>query len=127
MLLWVLLLVGMALATALVMLFFAMRRADRRARRVLFHTLGMTEETVDLLMARNSDVVSALALVRRTHGAHAASGGAEDPTIASETKPGRGGPNLRLVRPLNDAAPEAGEGRQPLSDRLSNPGRPGRH
>ncbi|HEY0437546.1 MAG TPA: hypothetical protein VGC92_12970, partial [Phenylobacterium sp.] len=49
MLLWILLLGGLALAAAAVGLFLAMGRAERRARRTLFRALGLPDETVDLL------------------------------------------------------------------------------
>ena len=41
-----------------------MFRAERRARRSLYRSLGLAEETVEILMTRDEDVISGLALVR---------------------------------------------------------------
>jgi hypothetical protein len=93
-------------ATAIGLVVVAMAQADRRARRMLFRALGLDEATVDLLMARNGDVLAELALVRRGD--------------TPETPAVRGPPSIRLVHPVSDAgAPDPTPGDDA-------PGRPGR-
>jgi hypothetical protein len=43
----------------------SMGRAERRARRKLYRSLGLTETTVEFLMERNRDVLAELNYVRR--------------------------------------------------------------
>ena len=62
MLLWVTLLAGMLIVTTLLVV--AMLRAERRARRSLYRALDLSEETIELLMSRNGDVLSELTLMR---------------------------------------------------------------
>jgi len=65
MILWTSLLVCLALViAATIALWAAMLRAERRARRTLYRALGLGEAAADLLMARNRDVISELALLR---------------------------------------------------------------
>jgi hypothetical protein len=95
MLLWIWLLGGLGLAVAAVGLILAMRHAETRARRTLFRALGLDEATVDLLMARNGDVLAELALVRRQDLSAA---------DAPEALAARGKPAIRLVHPTADDA-----------------------
>jgi hypothetical protein len=112
--LWIWLIGGVALAVAGVALFLAMASAERRARRTLFRALGLDEPTIQLLMARNGDVLAELALVRRAELA-------PDPRAdapAADAPSARGRPAIRLVHPAEDtpAAP-------PDDDRRSLPRR----
>ncbi len=135
MLLWVLVIVGLAMAAAALGLVVAMRQAERRARRSLFRGLGLDDETVELLMARNGDVLAELTLVRlhppniesETDGPH---GPAETPSRRLQ-------PTTRFLHPLDGGAPSAAaqaasatnaEPRLPASGRrrLPHPGRHGR-
>lgn len=65
MLLWVLLLGGLALIVGTVGVMLSMSRAERRARRKLYRSLGLAETTVEFLMERNRDVLTELNYVRR--------------------------------------------------------------
>lgn len=103
MLLWILLLGGLALVAAALGLILAMGHAERRARRTLFRALGLPEETVDLLMARNGDVMDELALVRRQDMTD--QGGADLPSVEPVTT--RLLPSIRLVHPVNKTPPGA--------------------
>jgi hypothetical protein len=94
MLLWIWLLGGLGLVAAAVGLIVAMGHAERRARRTLFRSLGLDDATVELLMARNGDVLAELALVRRQDLV------AADP----ESTPTRSKPAIRLVHPAGDQA-----------------------
>jgi len=132
MLLWVLVIVGLALAAAAVGLVLAMRQAERRARRSLFRGLGLDEETVELLMARNGDVLAELALVRR----HTPNPGSETDEAhgLAETLPHRLQPTVRFLHSLDGGAASAAASatnaapRLPASERrrLHHPGRHGR-
>jgi hypothetical protein len=95
MLLWIWLLGGLGLAAVGVGLIFAMGHAERRARRMLFRALGLDEATVELLMARNGDVMAELALVRR-----------QDTSPAEPSEPASAHPkaSIRLVHPISDEA-----------------------
>lgn len=65
MLLWVASLGGLTLIIGTVVaLVLSMGRAERRARRSLYRSLGLAETTVEYLMARNRDVLSELTYVR---------------------------------------------------------------
>lgn len=64
MLLWVSILGGLALIIGTTALVLSMGRAERRARRNLYRSLGLAETTVEYLMARNRDVLSELTYVR---------------------------------------------------------------
>lgn len=72
MLFWVSLFGGLALVFAAGWLVVAMARAERRARRNLYRSLGLAETTVEFLMGRNSDVLTELTYVR--HGGEVALG-----------------------------------------------------
>jgi hypothetical protein len=64
MLLWVLLIGGLAAMLAIVALILSVSRAEHRARRSLYRTLGLAETTVEFLMERNRDVLTELSYVR---------------------------------------------------------------
>jgi hypothetical protein len=64
MFLWVSLFGGLALILSIAGLVLSMGRAERRARRKLYRSLGLEETTVDFLMARNRDVIAELTYVR---------------------------------------------------------------
>jgi len=118
MLLWISLIGGLGLAAAAVGLLVAMRHAERRARRTLFRALGLDDATVDLLMARNGDVLAELALVRRQ----------DLPPETAAPKAGRAKSSIRLVHPpADDAAhaPAPGDLGRPAGERrrLRLPGR----
>jgi hypothetical protein len=120
MLLWVSLLGGVALLVAIVALIVAMSRAERRARRSLFRALGLADETVELLMARNSDILAELALVRVANATSGESEVAEpdEPATIADTLPHRLQPTIRLVHPVpGEARPAGGPRRQPYSGR----------
>ena len=65
MLLWLALLTGVVCVAAFVGLAVSMRRAERRARRLLYQSLGLSAPTVEFLMTRKQDVHAELAYVRR--------------------------------------------------------------
>jgi hypothetical protein len=121
MLLWIWLFLALVLAATGVGLLFGMARAERKARRALYRALDLDDATVDLLMARNGDVLADLALVRRTDP----DGGAAEP--APEPPAVRAKPAIRLVHPNAEPAPEppAGDPGRPAGDRrrLRLPGR----
>ena len=79
---------GLALMIGAVVLVVAMRRAERRARRVLFRALGLDEPTIDLLMARNDEVLAELARMRRGDAARG----------PSDAAPIRPNPAIRRLR-----------------------------
>ena len=64
MLLWLLLISGLAAILGIVALILSVGRAERRARRSLYRTLGLAETTVEFLMERNRDVLTELSYVR---------------------------------------------------------------
>jgi hypothetical protein len=64
MLLWVLLIGGLAAVLTIVALVLLVSRAEHRARRSLYRALGLAETTVDFLMERNRDVLTELSFVR---------------------------------------------------------------
>ena len=101
MLLWVTLLAGLLIVTTLLVV--AMLRAERRARRSLYRALDLSEETVEILMSRNGDVLSELTLVRISPPV-APDLDALDRTAASaaETAAHRRHPTIRLVHPASD-------------------------
>ncbi len=130
MLLW-LVIGGLGLTVvAVVLLILAMRQADRRARRSLFRALGLSDDTVELLMSRNGDVLAELTLVRR----HAPSAAADEAHAATETLLRRAQPAIRFLHPIeggaaeSTAGPTAAEPRPPAAGRrrLPHPGRQGR-
>jgi hypothetical protein len=97
-----------------------MSRAERRARRNLFHALGLADETVELLMARNSDILAELALVRIANATSSEPNLAEpdEPPTVADTLPHRLQPTIRLVHPApGEARPAGGPRRQPYSGR----------
>ncbi len=65
MLLWISLLLGLLFVLATAGLVLSMSRAERRARRNLYRSLGLSETTVEFLMERNRDVLAELSYVRR--------------------------------------------------------------
>ena len=120
MLLWLSLLGGVALLVAVIALVVAMSRAERRARRNLFRALGLPDETVELLMARNSDILAELALVRIPNAGSSEPDLAkpDEPPTAADTLPHRLQPTIRLVHPApGEARPAGGPRRQPYSGR----------
>jgi hypothetical protein len=122
--LWIWLIGGLALAGAGFGLVAAMWRAERRARRTLFRSLGIDEATVQLLMARDGDVLAELTLVRR-QTLPPAQGGDE----LTSSPPKRGRPAIRLVPPAErsalPSAPPPNDPVRPPADRrrLRLPGR----
>jgi hypothetical protein len=122
MLLWASLLLGaVALVVATAALFVSMSRAERRARRSLFRTVGLSDETVELLMSRNGDVLTELTLVR-TAPATAADREIDEPETqapSAETPPPHPKPTIRLVHPVTGDArtPGSEPRRQPYSNR----------
>ena len=115
MLLWVSLLAGLLIVTTVLVV--AMLRAERRARRALFRALELSEDTIELLMSRNGDVLSELTLVRispPTPEADAIERAAQAPV--PET-PQRRHPTIRLVHPAADGAPASDDEDRPNSQR----------
>ncbi|MDB5434055.1 MAG: hypothetical protein JWR47_312 [Phenylobacterium sp.] len=107
-----LLIIGLGLVIAAGALLVAASRAELRARRNLYRALGIGEEAVDLLIARNGDVLSELSLLRAPE---AEQPGEPAALPAEPDTPLRPQPAARLVRP--------GETRQPASRRLPSSGR----
>jgi hypothetical protein len=125
--LWVLVIAGLVLAVvAVVLLIVAMRRADRRARRCLLRALGLAEETVELLMSRNGNVLAELTLVRR----HAPQAEGDEAHASSETLLRRTQPSIRFLHPVEGGAAgaAAAKPRAPIAGRRRepHPGRRGR-
>jgi hypothetical protein len=114
MLLWVLLSVGLMLLAASAWLILAMSRAERRARRNLYRSLGLAEATVDFLMERNRDVLTELSYVRQDEAA------LDEAVLTAPPRPATGlgiRPNLRLVSPDADTALLPGERPSSSNDR----------
>ena len=65
MLLWILLPTGLTLGVAVVACVLATIRAEQRARRSLYASLGLAEDLISILMARKGSVSVQLALVRQ--------------------------------------------------------------
>ena len=65
MLLWLLLSIGTALALLAVAVLVAMARAERRARRAFYLSLGYSDEMIASLKIPNGPVAAQLAHVRR--------------------------------------------------------------
>jgi hypothetical protein len=65
MLLWILLSTGLALWAVTAACVSATIRAERRARRTLYASLGLNEELISLLMAQKGSVSTQLAYVRQ--------------------------------------------------------------
>jgi hypothetical protein len=63
--LWILLSSGLALGVVMVACVLATIRAERRARRNLYASLGLGEDVVAILMAQKGSVAVQLALVRQ--------------------------------------------------------------
>lgn len=98
-------------AVAIVLLAVWIFRAERRARRHLYRSLGLNEETVDLLMARNRDVLSELALVRLEPLAAQAQLELRAPSRRALN------PKIRLVHPVDEQPRDDGPER-----RINDPG-----
>ena len=91
---WVAVGVVLAVATiAAIGLGVAMSRADRRARLKLYRVLGIPEDAIERLMARNGDLTTELAALRISNAARdadppaATSAGGEGSRIAPEAAP----------------------------------------
>lgn len=65
MLLWILLTSGLALSVGAAACVAATIKAERRARRSLYGSLGMSEDLISVLMGRKGSVAVQLALVRQ--------------------------------------------------------------
>jgi len=105
MLVWMWLLGGSALIIAIGACVLSMSRAERRARRSLYRTLGLGEATVDFLMERNRDVLGELTFVRaqgETAVTEAMAAAAERSRNVAFLRPA-----LRLVRAESHAAAPA--------------------
>jgi hypothetical protein len=113
MLLWVLLLGGLALIFGTVGVMLSMGRAERRARRKLYRSLGLTETTVEFLMERNRDVLTELSYVRREGESAIGETARAAPERDRNVVFLRPGP--RAVQPLR-GAPFEREGRSPATD-----------
>jgi hypothetical protein len=133
MILWAAVFAGLALVVAAAAMAVAMVRAERRARRRLYRALGLGHQAVDLLMARNGDVLSELSILRNSQAnAQAAPDAAleaaapvTEVTAAAEGSlthsesvlaPPRAHSALRASRPI-EARPLASRRRQPYSGR----------
>jgi len=100
MLLWVSLVVGLALILGAVGLVVSMARAERRARRTLYRSLGLAETTVEFLMERNRDVLTELTYVRH-EGEPAVSARREAPITREQ--------NVIFLRSAQTSAPNPRE------------------
>jgi hypothetical protein len=107
MLLWILLTTGLVLTAASAWLVLSMSRAERRARRSLYRSLGLAEATVDFLMQRNREVLTELSYVRREAEAAASETLLVAPPLPANSSAIR--PNLRLVQPSEDGDMLPGE------------------
>ncbi|HEY2750150.1 hypothetical protein [Phenylobacterium sp.] len=133
MILWAAVFAGLALVVAAAAMAVAMVRAERRARRRLYQALGLGHQAIDLLMARNGDVLSELSILRNsqvtTHPAPEAAleapapvtegaAAAEGSLTHSESvlAPPRAPSAPRASRPV-EARPLASRRRQPYSGR----------
>ena len=65
MLLWILLTCGLALGVAAAACVATTMKAERRARRNLYSSLGLSEDLISVLMGRKGAVSVQLALVRQ--------------------------------------------------------------
>ncbi|HEX4711829.1 hypothetical protein [Phenylobacterium sp.] len=81
------LIVGLGLVIAAGALLVAASRAELRARRSLYRALGIGEEAVDLLIARNGDVLSELSLLRPPEAADPAPDGEEAASAIAPLRP----------------------------------------
>jgi hypothetical protein len=121
MILWVAVGVVLAVATiAAIWLGVAMSQADRRARRKLYRVLGISEDAVDRLMARNGDVTAELAKLRISNASRDADTPAtgEGSRTELEAAPPRAATSVRSAAPLEARRPagarrEAYRGRRP--------------
>ena len=113
MLLWLILLAGFLIAATLLVV--AMLRAERRARRSLYRALDLSEETIELLMTRNGDVLSELTLVRITPPATLDLTAPDSEVSSRETEPQahRHHQTIRLVHPAEDRPDDPEAGRKP--------------
>lgn len=100
MLLWILLSCGVAGAVLALVCALAMVRAERRARRNFYMTLGFNEELVSALMAQKGPVSTQLALVRQS----AAASGVRLEELRSRAAGLQAGAQraFRFTRALND-------------------------
>jgi hypothetical protein len=73
MLVWLLLSIGTALSLVAIAVFVAMARAERRARRAFYRSLGYSDEVIASLKVPNGPVAAQLAEVRRAPTGAAAS------------------------------------------------------
>jgi hypothetical protein len=106
---------GLALVAMIAATAVAMSRAERRARRKLFQTLDLSDETVELLMARNRNVLAELALVRVAALSPEQEGRSMLEAGAHEIPPQRALPVIRLVHPAAEDPPGDATRRQPFS------------
>lgn len=110
MLSWVSLLGGLALIFGTGGLVLSMRRAEHRARRNLYRSLGLAETTVEFLMERNRDVLSEITYVRH-EGEAAVIETAEPPVhrdrnvtfLRPSSRSGRPAPSTEGERPARTA------------------------
>lgn len=94
---------GVVLLAGALGIAIAVTRAEQRARRTLFQTLGLDDTTIDLLLARNGDVLAELTLIRRHAPDHiAALTPAHREPAATRPKP-----DIRLVHPGEEPSPAA--------------------
>ncbi len=83
-LLLVTLFAGLASVVAVLALIVAMARAERQARRSLLRALGLSDETVELLMSRNGDVRAEISLLRASAATRGEPGAGESNTLSTE-------------------------------------------
>jgi len=85
MLLWILLTCGLALGVGAAACVAATIKAERRARRSLYGSLGLSEDLIAVLMGRQGSVAVQLALVRQA----SLSGGVRPDDLRRNAPPGR--------------------------------------
>jgi hypothetical protein len=94
----------------------AIDRAERRARRGLYHNLGLEDVTVDYLMQRNRGVLAELTFVR---------GYGEAAVREAQAAAAERSRNVKQMRPrlqvVAEKAPSAETQQTPLADRQSSP------
>jgi hypothetical protein len=69
MLLWLILLIGIALSVLAIAMLVAMARAERRTRRAFYRSLGYSDEVIASLGRAKGGVAAQLAHVRQSPGA----------------------------------------------------------
>jgi len=106
MLLWILLTCGLALGVGAAACVAATREAERRARRNLYGSLGLSDDLISLLMGRKGPVSVQLTLVRQ---AALSSGVGLEDLRRNEGPQAAAQRSFRCTRTPDDARPGGGD------------------